>query len=211
MDLCYFIIILKSEIYMKVLFILCTFILSLNVYAQSREEIIEEFMRERSKMMEEIQKMFQDDFSGGDSFFGDSDIDSLFDQRSFSGGSSDVKVEQKYEEDGSISILITPQSKNVNLDINTKDNMVTIKGETQVVQEDEGSGSRSKVISKSSFSKSVSIPSGYKAQNPKQEGKSIKISLLPQDKIKKLMVPKSKARKKIDKVPVGKLPGEETI
>ena len=188
---------------MKPLILLFTLVLSLNVYSQTREELIEEFKRERAKMMKEIQKMFQDDFSGGDSFFDDSDLDSLFDQRSFSGGSSNVKVEQKYEEDGSISILITPQNENVSLDISTKNNMITIKSEMTIEQK----GKRSKGISSSSFSKSVSIPSGYKAQNPTQVGKSIKIALIPQAKIKKLMVPK----KKEGKIPVGKMPGEETI
>jgi len=194
---------------MKKLFFVFTVLFSLSVVAQTREELIEEFRKERAKMMEEIQKMFQDDFSGADSFFGDSDMDSLFDQRSFSGGSSNVQVEQKYEKDGSIAIVITPQNENVQLDISTEGNKITIKSETKIEQEDTQGGSRSKSISMSSFSKTIGIPDGYKAQNPVQEGKSVKISLLPQDKIKNLMVP-SKPKKQ-DKIPVGKMPGEDTI
>lgn len=189
----------------KILFFL--FLISNYSIAQTREEIIEEFKRERAIMMEEIQKIFAEEFSGADSFFGDSDMDSLFDQRSITGGGNNISVEQKYEKDGSISILITPKNKNVNLDINTKNNMITIKSETKVEQVDEQSGNKSKSVSMSSFSKSISIPSGYKAKNPTQEGETIKIALIPQDKIKKLMVPK----KEDSKVPIGKRPGEDTI
>lgn len=182
--------------------------------AQTREEIIEEFRRERAKMLEEIQKMFDEDLSGmgmGKGFFDDSEFDSLFQGRSFSAGGNNVKVEQEYEPDGTIGITITPQSKNVNLDIQTTDNMITIKSETKIEQVDETGQGTSKSFSSSSYSRSISIPSGYKAKPPKQEGESIKIVLAPQKKIKSVLRPAPQKKRKDGKVPVGKRPGEDTL
>lgn len=199
---------------MRIFTLLMTCIFSLSLFAQTREELIEEFRRERAKMMNEIMKMFQDDFSGSDTFFDDMDMDSLFSDRSFMGGGQNVSVEQKYEKDGSISILITPKNENVSLDIQTTESMITIKSETKVEQVDDENGNTTKSYSMSSFSKSISIPSGYTAQKPVAAGKSLKIVLMPKSGMKNIITPKNSqkiAPKKQEKVPVGKRPGEETL
>lgn len=203
---------------MRLLAIISILICSFHSFAQTREELIEEFQRERAKMMQEIMKMFQDDFSGADSFFDDfddMDMDTLFNNRSFTGGGANVSVEQKYEDDGSMTILITPKNENVSLDIQTTDNMITIKSETRVEQTDEQGTNRTKSYSRSSFTKSIGIPTGYVAQKPVPEGKSIKIVLSPKDQMKKIVVPKStkkeKPKPKQEKIPIGKRPGEEML
>ena len=188
-------------------------LVSFQAFAQTREEIIEEFRRERAKMFQEIQKMFDEDLTDmgmGKGFFDDDDFDSFFGASSFSGGGNNVKVEQEYAPDGTMTVTIIPKNKNVNLDIQTTDNMITIKSETKIEQTDQSESGTSKSFSSSSFSRSVQIPSGYKAMPPKQEGESIKIVLAPQKKIKSAIRP-IKQKKKSDKVPIGKRPGEDTL
>ena len=73
-------------------------------YAQTREEMMEEFMRERNKMMKQMIQMFQDDFNNDD-FFQD-DFDPFGSNKSFKGIGSNVDIEEKYEKDGSISIKV---------------------------------------------------------------------------------------------------------
>ena len=94
--------------------------LSLSGYGQSRDEIIEDFIEQRKKMMEQMIEMFHDDFNG-DSFFQDDfdPFDSFSNMKSFSGVGSQIKIEEKYEEDGTISLIITPQKDNLSLDIKT--------------------------------------------------------------------------------------------
>lgn len=180
--------------------------------AQTREELLEEYRKERNKMMSEILKIFNQDMNSmmDDDFFSD-DVDSFFDKRSFTGGSSEVVIEQKYEEDGSIAIVIIPQNKHVQLDISTDNNMITVKSETKVIEENEEDSSRFKSFSSSSMSRSISIPQGYTAKQPVAHGKGIKISLIPSKDLQKLKQKKKPLKKDDGKMPIQKQPGEQTI
>jgi HSP20 family molecular chaperone IbpA len=187
-------------------------VFSFNAYTQTREELIEEFMKERRKMMKQMVQMFQDDFNQDD-FFKD-DIAPFGKQKSYKSSGSSVEIQEKYEEDGSISIIIIPKRENMALDIQTKDGMITIKSEMKVEEESQTGKKSFKTYSSSSFSRSISIPSGYKAKTPKAEGKGIKISLVSTKKVKSIL---KKANQKPTKkfhpkrIPIGKQPGEEAI
>jgi HSP20 family molecular chaperone IbpA len=196
---------------------LFSFILILNSfssYAQkSHDELIQEFLNQRQQMMEEVMKAFDDD-----SFFDDDfDDKSIFDQiqkqgfKDFGGLSRtgrNVKVEEKIESDGTINILITPVNENVKLDIETTDSLIKIKSETMDKVENKNQGNISKSISRSSYTQSIAIPSGFNAQGPTQTGKTIKISLVPSKASSKVFYPKVK---KENKKPIGKRVGEGTI
>ncbi len=195
---------------MKVLGSLLTLILCLNVHAQSRDEILEEFLKERKKMMESIMKMFEEDSHFGDSFF-DDDFDPFKGMKSFKGTGQKIDIEEKYEEDGSISILITPKQENMSLDIQTKDGFIIIKSETKVEEKNEQGGSTFKNYSMSSFSRSIAIPDGYSAKGPVAEGKSLKISLVPSSEVKKIMQKPDPSKTNDGKMPIMKRAGEETI
>ncbi|MBD65833.1 MAG: hypothetical protein CME62_11540 [Halobacteriovoraceae bacterium] len=172
---------------------LLTMIFSLTAFAQTREELIQEYMKERNKMMREIMDMFNEDLDTmmEDDFF-EKDVNSFFSDKSFLGGSQSVTVEQNYEKDGSISVIITPKDKNIQLDISTENNMITIKSETKIVDENSQAGNTFKSMSTSSMTKSIAIPRGYTAKAPTQEGEGIKISLVPTDSVKKLAPQKNK-------------------
>ena len=100
-------------------FLLCLIFTQL-VPAQTNEEILEEFLKQRDAMMEEISKMFEDEPFLNDNFFR-GNRDSNFSRSR----NKPVKIEEVFEKDGSSSILITPKSDDVNLDIQTDKNMKT--------------------------------------------------------------------------------------
>lgn len=191
------------------LFVFCiTIFLPFYSLAQSPEQIIEQFKKERQEMMSEILKMFQSN-PLQDSFF-DSGMHPFDEVNKLRNGSS-VDVEEVYEKDGSISILIIPKSEETQLDIQTTESKIIIKSSSQVEQTTKEQGSSFKSISSQSFTRSISIPSGYMAKTPVTKDKKLIIKLIPllknQNKIKKETQP-SKVR---DLKPVGKSPGEQTI
>jgi hypothetical protein len=192
---------------MKGLISLIILFISFNVLSQTREEIVEQFMKERKQMMEQMIKIFQDDFNNDD-FFKD-DIDPFKKGSSFKSFGTNVLIEEKYENDGSISIIITPKTQNMSLDIQTKKNSIVIKTELNITESKDQGEQSSRFSSKSSSTKSIQIPQGYKAVSPVGYGKGIKVSLVPLEGIKKKSVPKKKFHKKM--IPIGKRPGEETI
>lgn len=161
------------------------FIFSTAVLAQdSHDEIIQRFLEQRKKMMEEMMRAFGDDGFFSDDFDDNKVFEALknngvggFGQ--FKSMGQNVTVEEKMQNDGSIDVIITPKSENVDLNIETKDNRIVIKSETRVEENNDSQGGNSKVFSSSSFSRSVSIPDGYKAQTPKQKDNSIIITLKP--------------------------------
>jgi HSP20 family molecular chaperone IbpA len=168
---------------MKTMMVLMSLLFSVQVLAQTRDELLEEFMQERRKMMESMMEMFNESFE--DDFF--DTTDPWGDMKSFKGVGSNISIEEKYEKDGSISILIKPQNKDVNLDIQTTDEMITIKSE---IRQKSDSG-----MSMSSFSKSIGIPNGYKAKSPEAVDGGIKISLVPSSEVKSIMQDKKKDAK----------------
>lgn len=182
-------------------------IFSINTIAQTREEILQQFMEERKIMMEQMIEMFQNDFES-DSFFQSDVPDSL---NSFGGKTlgNNFQIEEKEERDGSISIIITPQTENMSLDIQTKDNSIIITSEMKVEESNEQGEQRFKSFSKSSSSKVVNIPKGFTAKAPIVEGKGFKISLIPSSKVDSTS--KKKYFKKKGMVPIGKMPGEDTL
>lgn len=181
-----------------------------SVYAQkTHDEIIQDFIKQRQKMMEDMMKAFDDD-----DFFKDDDFggDQIFQQLKkhgiggfggFKTQGQNVSIEEKVKEDGTIDVIITPKSDDINLDIQTENNRITIKSEMRVEEENDSNGNISKSFQSSSFSRSVSIPTGYIAQNPKQVKNSIVISLVPKES-NKLIKDKNKRepikRKKGEKV-----------
>lgn len=181
-----------------------------SAFAQdSHDEIIQKFLEQRKKMMEDIMKAFDDDEFFKDDFFQDDLFESLRQHglggfKGFQGGGENVKVEERMEKDGSISVVITPQNENTQLDIVTKDDRITIKSEVKVEEESSEGQSKSKSISMRSFTRTVAIPQGYKAKSPKKNGRSIVISLVPDEG--NILRPDKDGR-----VPVKKRAGEETI
>lgn len=174
-----------------------------NSYGQTRDQLIQEYMKERSKMMQEIMKMFKDDSLMSDGFFSEDmhPFDNLERLKKLRGDK--VSIEEKSEEDGSISITITPKSKDINLDISTDGGVITIKTETRVEETIDESGSKRTSMSSSSSTRSIRIPEGFQAAAPKQLGSGLVIKLVPtSQKIKKVYK---------DRVPVQKRPGEVTI
>lgn len=172
-------------------------------YAQTREEIIEEFRRERSEMMKGIMKMFKDDEFLNDDFFSDDmhPFDNIERLKKLRG--DNVAIEETNEKDGSISIKITPKNKDISLDISTESNRITIKTETKVKETVDEEGNSSTMMSNSSSTRSISIPEGFEAMPPKQVGEGIVILLRPSTaKIKKVYK---------DRIPVKKQPGDITI
>lgn len=196
---------------MKTIFIFFCTIISLEAFGQkTHDELIQEFLEQRKQMMEKVMKAFDDD-----SFFDDDFDDSgLFDQirkqgfkgfNGFNSSGNNVKIVEKVEDDGSMSILITPKNESVKLDIETTDHFIKIKSEMMEKVENQQGKSFSSNISRSSFTQSIRIPNGFEAQNPTAQGKSIKIVLVPKDtSIIKSSYPKGKK-------PIGKRPGEKAI
>lgn len=183
---------------MKFLLIL-SFLISSTLFAQTREELIEEYRREHLKMMQEIVKMFNEDAVVGDDFFGDIDPFTNIERLRAARGEN-VTIEEKQLENGFIEITIIPKDKNTALDISTDNGMLTVKSEQRVEEEQEGS----KSMSMSSFTRTISIPSGYSASAPEAVDKGVKITLKPNTELKE-------QRKKRDKFPVKKNPDEITI
>lgn len=199
---------------MKTLFLIFILLISSSVFAQkSHDELLQDFLKQRKAMMEQMMKAFNDD----DFFKDDFDDDGMFEAlkqnglqgfRNFHSQGGNVKIEEKAQQDGSIDVLITPQNENIKLDIQTKNNMITVKSETmeKVENQDQG-GNSSSSMSRSSTSQMVRIPNGFTAQNPVQEGKTIKISLIPESGKKSII--KTNYPKGVK--PIGKAHGEDTI
>ena len=178
-------------------------------FAQDADTVIQQFLEQRKKMMEEIMKAFDDD----DFFKGDAIDDKMFDQlrkhglggfHGFSSTGNNVKVEERAEKDGSISIVITPKNKDMKLDIKTTKEQIVIHSEMMEKVENESKQGKSQSYSRSSFSQTIPIPTGFEAQKPKQEGESIVIALVPTEKSN--FKPDSKGR-----MPIQKGYEEETI
>ena len=122
------------------LLVLISFILSTvafgqaNAQAQSeRERMMEEFMKGRKQMMDKMLDAF-----GKDDFFEDDMDDDFFksilgnrfkDLRTgFGSRGSLVSVNQVKNKDGTIDVFIKPKDKTVQLDIQTKGQVIIIKG-----------------------------------------------------------------------------------
>jgi HSP20 family molecular chaperone IbpA len=187
--------------------VLCFF--SLSSWAQDADEIVQQFLEQRKKMMEQIMKAFDDDDFFKQDFLDDKMFESIRKQgfegfKNFKSTGNNIKVEERIEKDGSISVLITPQKKNMKLDIQTTQNQIIIKSEMMESVENENKQGVSKSYSRSSFTQTVAIPQGFEARDPKKEGESILISLVPNKKGN--FKPDNKGR-----VPVQRVPGEETL
>lgn len=193
---------------MKFLFVLIL-LFSATVFSQDADEVIQQFLEQRKQMMEQIMKAFDDD----DFFKGDAFDDQMFDQirkhglggfHGFNSTGHNVKVEEKVEKDGTISVIITPQNKNLKVDIKTTEDQIVITSEMMEKVENQNKQGSMQSYSKSSSSQSVRIPNGYIAQTPKAKNQSVVITLVPKDKSK--FKPDSKGR-----IPIQKKQGDETI
>jgi hypothetical protein len=139
-------------------------------YSQTSEEIRGEYRKERRAMMQEMMKMLNQD---------QSDILKSFDQqidpfenieRLRRNARNRMRITQSREQDGSISIIIHLKKKNTNIDISTKENIITVKSVEEVKTD--------KKQRNSHFSQSISIPPGYVAKEPVQTKEGLKISLV---------------------------------
>lgn len=199
---------------MKYLFLIISSFFVLQSFAQQADDadkIVQQFLEQRKKMMEEIMKAFDDD----DFFKSENDAfdDKMFDQirkhgfrgfQGFSSNGNNVKVEERVEKDGSISVIITPKNEKIKLDIKTTKGQILIKSEMMSDVENKNEQGSSRSYSKSSYSQTIQIPNGFEAQSPKAKDKSIIITLIPKAEGK--FKPDSKGR-----VPVQKGYGEDTI
>lgn len=199
---------------MKAIILILNFLIMTSSFAQQGDDadkVVQQFLQQRKKMMEDIMKAFDDD-----DFFKESNEafdDKMFEQirkhgfrgfHGFSSSGNNVKVEEKVEEDGTISVIITPKNENIKLDIKTSKDQIHIKSEKISKIENKSKEGISKSYSQSSYSQTIQIPNDFEAQDPKARGKSIVIVLIPKAKGK--FKPDSKGR-----VPVQKGYGEETI
>lgn len=180
---------------------------SFNTYAQ--DAVIQQFLEQRKKMMEEIMNAFEDDEFFKDDFSDDGLFDSIRKHgfkgiRGFKSSGNNVKIEERIEKDGSISVVITPNNKNIKLDIKTQNNKIEIKSEVIENIENKNKSGSSSSYSKSSYTRTISIPNGFTAKDPYQESKSIIISLVPKNKNQ--FKPISNGR-----IPIKKMLGDEAI
>lgn len=180
------------------------FLTSFPVFAQnSHSEILERFLSQRKKMMEEIMKAFNDDDFFKDDFFKSEDLFDSFQFKGFQGAGDNIKIEEEMGPDGTINVFITPQKENQSLNIETRGGMIVIRGENIVEEKIEGTNNSASVF-RSKFTKSVTIPDGYEALEPVKDGNRLKIALKPHKQ--NPLRPDSDGR-----IPVPKRQGEETI
>lgn len=189
---------------MKLIFVLFLSVMTLNSYSQNKthSEMLEDFLQQRKKMMEEMMKAFEDDDFFKDDFLGDS----FRNLKGFSGMGEKIKIEQNQKSDGKIEVVITPLQENIDMDIQTENNYITIKTKTRIEEKKEDGDSFFSSHSMSSSSRSIRIPDGYKASVPEAKGKSLLITLTPSAEMKKIVLPDSNGR-----VPVQKRVGEKSI
>ena len=195
---------------MKKILSLLLILFSLQAFGQNtHDEIIQNFLEQRKRMMEDIMKAFDDDEFFQDDFFQDDMFKALRQHglggfKGFNGVGDNIRVEEKMQKDGTISVVITPQNEKTDLNIETTDDRITIKSQMKVEEENVQGKARSKSISMQSFSRSIAIPEGYVAKTPKKEGKSIVISLVPQEG--NILKPDEDGR-----VPIKAAPGEAEV
>jgi HSP20 family molecular chaperone IbpA len=183
-------------------FSLLTFF-SINVYSQGQaQDMMDRFMEHRRRMMEEMEKMFEDDFfkddffSGPDAIIGDMGMKSR----------SNIEITEEHKENGDYIVYVKPLDKNIKLDIKTEKNLITISGEQVSDQEITGETS-SRSFMKSSFSRSIMVPQGYTVTGPTQEGERIKFVMKPE-----MAGAKSQGkRRKNKRIPILKDKDDQTI
>lgn len=149
------------------------FVLITSAHAKDeRYRMIEEFMKQRNKMMNDL--MNDDSFFSGQGMFND-DLMDKFDNNSFGSNrfASNVTITQTKKDNGDIKVVITPKSKNIKLDIQTTDQLLTVTSKTLIEQEDDSDRGKSVIKSVSSLSQSIGIPFGYELGAPKTEGDSV--------------------------------------
>lgn len=140
-----------------------------------RHQMIRDFLKQRERIMKEMTESFGDDsFFQGQSMFDQSLVDNF--DNSFFGNNkfaSNVSIDQVQLENGDIKVVITPKSKNIELDIKVSQDRLTVSSKTVVEQEDESSAGKSFSKSMSSSSQSVGIPLNYELGTPTTEGDSV--------------------------------------
>ncbi len=190
---------------MKALFLIL-FLATNSLYAQDemsqREKILQEFMESRKAMMDKMLDAF-----GEDDFFQDDMDDDFF--KSIIGdrfqkfqSSKMVSVESLTNNDGSIDVFIRPIDKTVKLDIETKSDAIVVKAKQVEKIENESKSGLSFRSSNQSMTQTVPIPFGYIAKAPREVDGKILISLVKKGR---------GAVKDLDKVPLPKREGEDTI
>lgn len=194
---------------MKTIGIILISLFLISGFSQSREELRKQLREERRQMMRKMIQMFNDDFSNDPFFDDDSDP---FGGSHFSTRGRNVEISEKLQDNGDIHINIKPTKKNIQLDIQTTEEAITIKSELKVEEEskDEG-GSRFKSFSSSSFSQTIGIPRGYKVKSSTPGKEGILIILSADSKMRKIVQPKKSKKYMPKKVPLGPRQGEDYI
>lgn len=155
----------------------------------TKQQIWDQFRQDRRAVMQQVLKLFNDDFEDDDFYKGD----------------QSVEVLEELQDNGDIHIKIIPKSKNIQLDIQSSGNSITIKSDTKVEEETKKGNSRFQSFSSHSFQRSIGIPSGYKIASSKQIDKGWLFVLVADQKFKKTLPKKSR------RIPVDKKDGEEII
>lgn len=182
-------------------------ILSLSAFSQSRDDLIKQFRRDHMQMMKQMMDLFQDDFS--DDFFKD-DIDPFGGLGKLrSSGGQVVTIDEQVKENGDVHIFIKPKKKDIKLEIETTDNMISVKSDMKVEETTKDGDQSFKSYSSSSYQRSIQIPQGYKISSSTAKKDGYEIVLSPSGKIKNLMKPQK--NKASDKAPVGRQEDEEMI
>ncbi len=159
---------------MKTIFLFFILIFSSFSVADTTSEMIEQFMREREKMFDQIQKSFFSD----DGLFKDD-----FPQIGFgSEVESDLKIKQRQKSDTEIEVLITPSSKDINISVEMKEGYLQINGKKVVREEKESKTGISSSSYESQFSRSIGLAEGYEITNQKLENQTIVVTLTKTDK-----------------------------
>lgn len=136
---------------MRFVVVILIFMYALSCFGQTRQEMIEQFKKDRAQMLNTISEIFGDDAFVQQEVFG-----KKLEQ--------DVSITEKSNADGTVTIVILPKSKDVSLDIKTDEDNISISW-------------KSKKTSRSG-SQSLRIPRGYKALSPTQDKKSILIQIV---------------------------------
>lgn len=174
-------------------------------FGQSREELLDQFIQMRKQMLEEVQKIFDEDLST-DNFFSDN-FKGFNGFKSFSSGGQNLNIEEKYLENGKIVYLITPKNKNISFEITTDNGQIQISSEMAKKEDSSSQFGQSQFFSMSKSQRSIAIPEGYKVIGPEKEGDAVKITLVPETTQHQIVKPK----KDSNRIPISKVPGEQTI
>ena len=177
-----------------------------NKNLSERDKMIQEFMRDRRKMMDQMLQAFGEDDFFADDFGADRDDDffkgilgSRF--QSTSGlGVSLVNIKRIQKDNGEIEIYLKPKDKSITMEFETTTSAIIVKAKQGSKVENNNKLGIQSSMSQSQFTRSISIPLGFKASAAKALGDRVLIVLKP-----------AKKKSPSGRVPIQKPKGETSI